>query len=214
MRTAVMTLALAVVPAALPAQALTQAERAPLIASLEASHARLMDLSKNLTSEQWTYKPAPDRWSVAETAEHILVAEQSLMDVVTGPLLETRVDQASPPKAIPVDTIAKFMRDRSQKFQAPENVKPTSRWSTQADFQKAFDAKRKATIAFVAKSDADLKGHAFQNPAFGMIDGHRWLAFIVYHAERHMLQIDEVMAEAGFPKGGHPHKAHSGEHTH
>jgi hypothetical protein len=31
-----------------------------------------------LTEARWTYKPAPDRWSVGETAGHIVLAEGAL----------------------------------------------------------------------------------------------------------------------------------------
>ena len=33
-----------------------------------------------LTNEQWTFKPAPDRWSVGEVVEHIVLADALLFE--------------------------------------------------------------------------------------------------------------------------------------
>ena len=214
-RRATMTLVLALVPALLQAQALTDAEREPLIKSLKMTHEKLMHMSEHLTAEQWNWKPAPDRWSVGEVAEHILVTEQAFMESLTGPFLESTV-ALSEKVQMPAEQIAAIMRDRSAKFQAPEAAKPTGRWSSQADFVKAFKEQRKGTIAFV-KGDADLHGHVYQNPALGMLDGEQWLAFIAYHGERHVLQAEEVMHSEGFPKHDMDHAKdheHDEEHEH
>ncbi|NNG16437.1 MAG: DinB family protein [Gemmatimonadales bacterium] len=200
----VLTLVLALVPALLQAQALADAERAPLLESLKMTHEKLMHMSEHLTAEQWNWKPAADRWSVGEVAEHILVTEQSFMEVLDGPFLESTVAMSEKAE-MPATQIAAIMRDRSAKFQAPPAAKPTGRWSSQADFMKAFKQQRKGTIKFV-KGDADLHGHVYQNPAFGMLDGEQWLAFIAYHGERHVLQAEEVMHNEGFPK-------HDGDHA-
>ena len=209
------TLVLALVPALLQAQALTDAEREPLVQSLKMTHEKLMHMSEHLTAEQWNWKPAPDRWSVGEVAEHVLVTEQAFMESLTGPFLESTV-AVSEKADMPAERIAALMRDRSSKFQAPEAVTPTGRWSSQADFAKAFKEQRKGTITF-AKSDADLHGHVYQNPVLGMLDGEQWLAFIAYHGERHVLQAEEVMHHDGFPEHDMDHAMdheHDDDHEH
>jgi hypothetical protein len=193
-----LTLVVALVPALLQGQALADAEREPLLKSLEMTHEKLMHMSEHLTPEQWNWKPAPDRWSVGEVAEHILVTEQAFMKTLTGPFLESTVAMSEKVE-MPAKQIAAIMRDRSTKFQAPDAATPTGRWSSQTDFAKAFKEQRKATIKFV-KGDADLHGHVYQNPALGVLDGEQWLAFIAYHGERHVLQAEEVMHHDGFPK--------------
>lgn len=213
MRHFVLTLGLALAPVLVQAQALMPEEREPLVKSLEMTHEKLMHMSEHLTPEQWNWKPAPDRWSVGEVAEHILVTEQAFMEILTGPFLESTVAMSERVQ-MPAAQIAAIMRDRSQKFQAPEAAKPTGRWSSQAEFLEAFKKQRKGTIAFT-KSDADLHGHVYQNPALGMLDGEQWLAFIAYHGERHVLQAEEVMAHEGFPTHDPDHaKRHEHDEDH
>jgi len=207
-------LVLALVPALLQAQALTPAEREPLLESLKMTQEKLLHMSQHHSAEEWNWKPAPDRWSLGEVAEHILVAEQSVMELLQGPFAQSSTS-LSEKANVPVSQIAGIMRDRSTKFQAPAQVAPTGRFATPAAWREAFEAQRKATIAYV-KGDADVHGHVFQNPAFGMLDGEQWLAFMAYHAERHVMQAEEVMHSENFP-GHHQmehEKAQEKEHEH
>src|ERR1700720_940236 len=64
--------------------AMTPAERAHAIQLLRDSQKEYMALLDGLTDEQWTWKSAPDRWSVGETAEHIVLAEGLLFGAVMG----------------------------------------------------------------------------------------------------------------------------------
>src|SRR5438445_452920 len=57
---------------------ITAAERAHAIKLLQDSQKEFLSLVAGLSEEQWNYKPAPDRWSVGETAEHIVLAEGGL----------------------------------------------------------------------------------------------------------------------------------------
>lgn len=191
------TLGLLVLPTTLLGQTLSDGERAAHLKSLNYTHDRITQLAQTLTPQQWSFKPAEDRWSIAEVAEHILISEQGLKEIINGPLMSSPKTEASGENR--GEMIMTFMRDRSQKFQAPEQARPTGRWPSQKEFLAAWNAERTATIEWVKATDADLHGHRFENPAFGMADGNEWLAFMVGHAERHVLQIDEVMADPKFP---------------
>jgi hypothetical protein len=61
--------------AALSAQELTQAEKEHALQYLESTRQDVLDATKGLSEAQWNFKPAPDRWSVAQVMEHIAAAE-------------------------------------------------------------------------------------------------------------------------------------------
>src|SRR2546427_3500192 len=65
------------------AQTLTQAERDRAINHLQTTRKAFLDATKGLSEAQWNFKQAPDRWSVAECAEHIAQAEDFLFKIVT-----------------------------------------------------------------------------------------------------------------------------------
>ncbi len=60
----------------------TQADRDRAIQYLEKTRQGVLDSTKRLSPEQWTFKPAPDRWSVAEVMEHIAAAEDLLYGMI------------------------------------------------------------------------------------------------------------------------------------
>src|SRR5260370_7291485 len=66
--------------------ALTTVERAHAIQLLQDSQKEFLASVDGLTDEQWNYKPGLDRWSVGETAEHIVLAERLLFSRVEPPL--------------------------------------------------------------------------------------------------------------------------------
>src|SRR5207244_13578665 len=125
----------------------------------------VVDAVKGLSEAQWKFKPAPDRWSVAEVIEHLALIE----DVVTQNVL-SNIEKAPAPSADrdpkPVDAmILERIRDRSTKFQAPPAATPTGRWAP-ADALEHFLAGRTQTIALF-KSTPDLRKHLIDHPVFG-----------------------------------------------
>src|SRR5947209_13057300 len=65
-------------------------ERAHVIKLLQDSQKEFLDAVEGLSDAQWTFKAGPDRWSVGETAEHIMLSEGLLFGQVRQAL-------ASPP---------------------------------------------------------------------------------------------------------------------
>src|ERR1700728_953515 len=57
------------------ANPMTQVEREHLVAHLEMTQAWLTDEVSSLSAAQLNFRPAPDRWTVAEVVQHLVVAE-------------------------------------------------------------------------------------------------------------------------------------------
>lgn len=199
MRYAVLTLMMLIGSQPTFAQTLTPGERTALVASLTATHQQLLTLAERLTAEGWTFKPAPDRWSVGEVAEHLLLSERAIMHVITGSLMESPRGAAEAESK--AGLITSVMLDRSRTFDAPAQARPKGQWSTPESFVSAWIPERQATIRFV-EGDARLHDYLLENPVAGRIDGHDWLVFLVTHNQRHLLQAEEVMRHLDFPAEG------------
>ncbi|HKX30202.1 MAG TPA: DinB family protein, partial [Blastocatellia bacterium] len=180
---------------------LTAQEREAAVKYLEETRVKFLDSIKNLSDEQWKFKPGPDRWSAAEVAEHIAVSEQTLLGLVTERIMKT---PAAPEKKEAVkgkdDLIRNSITNRTVKVQAPEMLRPTNRWATREELVKAFNANRDQTIAYVKTTQDDLRSHFFTHPVFKDMDGYQWVLLLAGHSARHTLQIEEVEADPNFPK--------------
>jgi uncharacterized damage-inducible protein DinB len=154
-----------------------------------------------LSEAQWKFKSAPDRWSIAETAEHIAVTEQMIWDLVSGKIMKS---PAAPEKRAEVkgkdEIILTAIPDRSRKAQAPERLKPTGKWTTQAALVKDFEATRGSEIAYMAETKEDLRSHFEEHPFLKTMDAYQWLIFNGAHCKRHTAQILEVKADPNYPK--------------
>jgi hypothetical protein len=182
---------------------LTQADRDKAVAELKGSQRVFLDATKGLSPAQWNFKSAPDRWSVAECAEHIALAEGFIFGVISEKVMKA---PATPEKRDAVkgkdELIVPMLQDRSHKATAPEPIDPVKRPMSPEDSLKLFQDSRARTINYVTTTQDDLRNHFSDHPApaIGTLDGYQWILFISGHTRRHTLQILEVKADPNFPK--------------
>ena len=154
---------------------------------------------KGLSDAQLKFKPAPDRWSVAEVLEHIAVSEDFLFQNVANNIMKAPAGAPDRDTAKIDAFVLAAIPDRSHKAQAPEPLRPTARW-TPAETLGHFLESRAKTIAFL-ESTSDLRAHVVNSPPLNQpMDAYDWLLFIAAHSERHTKQILEVKADPNFPK--------------
>jgi hypothetical protein len=185
--------------AASSAQELTQAETEHALQYLESTKRDVLDATKGLSEAQWNFKPAPDRWSVAQVMEHVAAAEDFIRvdfvqkKVMTLPAGEPGRDVKKIDAAVEA-----MIPDRSHKAQAPEPLVPNNRFGSPGGSLKHFLESRETTEQFL-RSTPRLRDHVMDGPV-GKMDGYEFILFIAAHSERHVKQINEVKADPNFPK--------------
>jgi hypothetical protein len=179
-------------------QQLTKAEEEKALQYLESTKKAVLEAAKGLTPAQMNFKPAPDRWSVAECLEHIASAEDYLRDLITEKVMKSPDVPGRDVSAID-EGIMKGVPDRSTKRQAPEALKPVNKYGSPEGSEKHFVESR-ATTESLLKNTPDLRQHAMAGPAGPAMDGYEWIILIAAHSERHTKQIEEVKADPNFPK--------------
>jgi uncharacterized damage-inducible protein DinB len=181
---------------------LAQGERDFAMSSMWATRKFFLDSIAGLSKKQWNFKPAPDRWSIAECAEHIALSE----DMLAGAGKAALKTPAEPDKAMRgakgraadqklLDAVA----DRSKKAKAPEQLQPQSKFKTAQEAVAHFQKSRGANIEYIATTQDDLRGHLSNGPV-GAMDSYQWFLTMSAHTERHTKQILEVKADAKYPK--------------
>src|SRR5882724_2686541 len=163
------------------AQEVTQAEKDRALQYLETTKKGVLEATKGLSDAQWNFKPAPDRWSVAQVTEHIAAAGDAGRDV-------KKTDEA----------VLAMVPDRTNKAQAPEPLVPTNRFGSPEGSIKHFVESRATTEDFL-KSTAGMRDHAMESP-LGKLDAYEFVLLVAAHSERHTKQINEVKADPNFPK--------------
>ncbi|MGJ5815238.1 DinB family protein [Paludibaculum fermentans] len=192
--TAMLLSALTVLPAA---EGLSASDRQAGIAQLERTRQGVMVATKGLSEAQWKYKAGPDRWSVAETLEHIALSEEFFLDMVSKKIMQAPAGKPDRDFKATDQLVLQQIVDRSHKAQAPGPLTPTGRWSPQETLEQ-FMKTRARTLAFL-KSTEGLRDHVVDSPIGQPLDAYQWLLFSSAHSERHTAQMLEVKADPGFP---------------
>lgn len=182
------------------AQDASQAEKDRALQYLESTKKGVLDATRGLSEAQWNYKPAPDRWSLAELIEHLAAAEDMLRGVTQEQVMKSpAVPMRSAEEIKKVDeTVLTLVPDRSVKQQAPEPLKPTNRFGSPEAAQKHFMESRAATEEYL-KTTPGLRAHLGDSP-LGKLDAYDFLLFTAAHSERHTKQMLEVRTDPNFPK--------------
>jgi hypothetical protein len=180
---------------------LTKEERDRAIDFLKQTQKDFLASIEGVSEAQWKFKAAPDKWSIAETAEHIALTEQTIWDLVSGKIMKSA---PAPEKAAAAkgkdETILTVIPDRSRKAQAPERLQPTGKWPTRAALAKDFETLRSKEIAYVTETKEDLRNHFEDHPFLKTMDAYQWIIFNGAHCKRHTSQILEVKADPNYPK--------------
>lgn len=195
------TVALAVGATAAPLQ---QNDRERVLSELHASRKQFLDFIQGVSPAQWTFKAGPDRWSIAEVAEHIIAAENYLGTMVQKQIMHAPADAAKAETRKPTngktdEAFLAQLRDRSQKAQAPGEIVLKGTIKTPADAADQFKAAREKNLDYVRTTQDALREHFFSPFPGSELDGVQGLLMIAGHNERHVLQLLEVKQAPGYP---------------
>lgn len=174
-------------------------EREFVLEQLKASEARLLRLVEGLRPAQWGFREAAERWSIAEIVEHLVVFEGFITGAVTNSLQRPAEPEKTALVGAKEPLVLGLAESRDLQLKAREATSPVGRWAGGAELMAEFREARARTIAFVAETECDLRGHFFPHIAFGDLDCYQWLVVLGQHTLRHCLQIEEVLGDARFP---------------
>jgi hypothetical protein len=185
-------------------QMITSDELAQAHLYLRQTRAGLHGATKCLSAAQWNFDPGPERWSIAEIVEHVMVVQE----LVLGRLRDQLASAPPPPagydyKRVDALVIHNFP-DRLVKFPSP--IPATLSGQTPAEALQRFDRNCDRLAASLAAPG--LREHAIDSPPlkgitkgeYTLMDGYQWILAAAAHAERHTKQILEVVADASFPE--------------
>jgi hypothetical protein len=179
---------------------LTPEDRAALVDLLTKTRQDFIQSVKGLTQAQWDFKPSPFSWSVAQTAEHIVLSEHYLFNVsqqlLKGPA-QTRTSSAS--AADEDKGLLTRVGDRSHRVMNPAAIAPHGQFKTADDAIAAFTQARDHNIEYAKTTQDDLRHHLTSDGGGGQLDAYEFLLLMAGHSGRHTLQIKEIEANAKYP---------------
>jgi hypothetical protein len=190
---------LALVSFGLIDKGLTEEEREFAVGHLTDTQERLLTVTIGLSEAQLNFKSSPESWSIAECVEHLAISEGMIGGMLEG-ALKTPADPSmrDSVKISDKDLLA-MISSRDQKVKTGEAFEPSGKFGSFEETLKAFNTKRAEHIEYVQNTEDDLRNHYGKLP-FGTVDGLQIILFMSGHTERHVKQMEEVMAHEDFSK--------------
>src|ERR1700761_7915064 len=179
---------------------LTSQEREKAIELLKQTESGVFDAIKGLNEAQLNFKPAADKWSVAECVKHIAAAEKVLWAMAEPALTQPANPEKRSELTFTDDALVKAVEDRTHKSKTFSALEPAnSPYQTVPEALAAFKEKREKLIELVKNTQMDLRDRVLALPV-GTYDCYQFILLIAAHSNRHTQQIKEVMLNQNFPK--------------
>jgi hypothetical protein len=170
-------------------------DRQRLLAHLEMTEHWLVSELAGLSPSQLTFRMTPESWSIADVAEHLAIAEpqywQKVQDSMKQPATTEKLEATDA-------GILWYGIDRTNRQKTGEARVPHGTYKTAADALGAFRKLRSTMREYAQSTNDDLRSRKLLE---GNMDVYQWFLMISSHSQRHILQIREIKAHAGFPKG-------------
>ena len=176
------------------AEPISKIDREHLLAHLQMTATWLPDEVAGLSQAQLNFRPTPDKWTVAEVVEHLVIAEPSYWKLFQDGM------------SAPAKTLAKkstdaevlwYGIDRTRHDKTPAKQDPKGNKINIAEALATYKKLHNTITEHAAQTTDDLRAHAV--PEWG-VDAYQCLLEISTHEQRHILQIREIKADPKFPK--------------
>ena len=175
-----------------------EVEKATLLETLRRGGEAFLHSVVGVSEATSRLRPAESRWSVLECAEHVAVAEEVMLALVTGKRMPRNAEE---PKRD--GRILRSGTDRSMRFDASDQSRPRGRFSTLAEAVAHFQMVRERTLRLVQETSEDLRATEVTHPhhVVGVISTYECLLLMGSHAQRHALQIEEIKSSPAYQTG-------------
>ena len=156
---------------------------------------RLRARVESLDERRRSHRPDAGAWSVAEIVEHLSIVEGNMVRLVSKLLgkIESEASEHTPTRMPPFSLDEYAAQVSDVKLEAPETIRPSG--APLADSLARMRESRAALNALRPRVEAtDGTRAEYPHPFFGPLNLYQWLAFIGMHEERHLGQIERLLA--------------------
>lgn len=179
---------------------LSKKERKFAAEHMKNTKAELQDAIKGLSAAQLTYKVSAEKWSVQECVYHIAISEKTLWTMLESSMKAGPTPEKKKDLKVTDEQVIKMTEDRTNKVKTFSSLEPQNTpYKSLDEAVNDFKTTRAAHIKYIKATSEDLRNHFVQMP-FGLLDCYQLCLLISSHTDRHVQQLSEVKADAGFPK--------------
>lgn len=155
---------------------------------LDGALSSLYDLFAAIPDETVNTAPFAGSWTPGQLAHHVVLTNSGFLRILNGPVQDT-----DRPVDAGVESLRTVLLDRDSKREAPEVAQPPAIDYDKARLLATFQKTQAALLEAVDTLDPEPTCTTFKVPVLG--HPTRWEAFhfVLYHTQRHLMQLQEMM---------------------
>ena len=162
--------------------------------SLAQKRKSLLQHLDSLSPETLSFKAGPDKWSVVEAIEHLVIVEDDFLEQVTAK------KQSPPPDAAArslkkYQTVIKVMQDDVPVDVPHEKMEPHGRLGLDELLDKWDDIRNKMQEILDEMTSDSPDDMVYRHPYAGPLNIAETLEFIDVHFDNHVRHIDRILAQ-------------------
>ena len=140
----------------------------------------------------------PNRWSVAEMLEHLVIVENGSGRMVSK-LTKQAIEEGSVPETATSSVLGSLDTQFGSdvKIVAPSYLSPDKKIPVADSIAELRIARERLLGAIQKANGLDLTRVKGPHPVFGPIDGYQWMVMIGQHEERHLQQMKDTVSALG-----------------
>ncbi|MDX6611164.1 MAG: hypothetical protein QOD75_350 [Blastocatellia bacterium] len=156
---------------------------------LDKTHQKLIATIAPIGAEEFSRRPAPEQWSVAEIVQHLYLVEARVIKDLQRALAREpqRVNRLR--RLIPTSIVA----SRLLRVKAPSAVNPLASLDKDTAIENFQQARNTLSELCATHGARRFRQIVFNHPFLGKLDGVATVSFVGYHERRHHKQILEVL---------------------
>ena len=161
-----------------------------LIEELNQTTVEFLQTLDSFPADQINIVPFEGSWTAGQVAEHILISEGGLPEML---MAETAVTER--PVDERVALLESIFLDFSTKLKAPDFNVPSNGPHEKEKLMADFRHVRKQLEHVAQTADLTLTCTTFPFPTIGELTRWEWINFVICHAKRHIHQLRNILAK-------------------
>jgi len=150
----------------------------------------IVDFVKAIDTDKVQASPPSGKWSIIQICDHLVSVDFGVYSMMTS---EGKTADADRKSLLP--TLEAIVIDRTKKAVAPPQLAPKGKTDTVEKFATKYPNVRGKMINSIESKDLSKVCDVFPHFVFGHMTYEEWLRFTMLHADRHVLQMKEVLTE-------------------
>jgi len=155
----------------------------------------LLQRLDSLSGEKLSFKAGPDKWSIVEVVEHLVIAEGGLVKQLSTNIPNSTLDPAA--KTPEKHRVVIKVMERDIEVDVPhESLEPHGRIALKELLSQWKDYREKLPVLLAEIKPEKRDDPVFRHPYGGPLDIAETLQFFEVHFDNHMRHIDRILAQA------------------